>query len=537
MESGNLKKTQAQGVPGQAPEAPTSVDEIVAFVKNLCLTYSHLTYYPSTHPIAVKQMQAAWAELQAAMRQFGEINISLTEGKLLFFGMPVEERNPVVSKFSHHFETLHIHSIRFRTGILAKEFISFFKFFCQDPKSIEDQGGIEKILKEQQVEHISFNAAVYKVIGEDEKIVKKSEIYRGQSKSDGEAKTEVLRYFLEKILDHSQDETALLDEIKNDPEKLAAQIVKLVEQLGTDGKYDKDSMVEALLQNIQMVSETMGRAPDAGADVEKETVANAMLVFENELKRKSQNLSSGASVKFIKRITDVVSSYTDKFKAGKILDEFLSHEKSLKSAEKMMKELNVSGGESGKRILTRIREVMKEKGMDEEELLNYLNQSADVPPKERHKRKIAKDFQPLADRIKGKIDSDFKDLQNKDQLVEYLNNTMSREVARAVKERTAQLEHEVENMKAAMANVHQLFNDVNLGIIIVDKDNRVVVAEHPEKLPCEVKLNEPLPEPLANELVKFKAEGKGSLDLPSCSICQVELDEQNKIHAFLFQFE
>src|SRR3989339_1349132 len=110
----------------QADGQNASVADIVLFVKNLCLTYSQLAYYPATHPVTIKQMQDAWKELQPVFEKFGDVSISLTEGKMLFFGMPVEDRNPAVSKFAKHFESLHIHSIKFKKELSNEEFVTFF---------------------------------------------------------------------------------------------------------------------------------------------------------------------------------------------------------------------------------------------------------------------------------------------------------------------------------------------------------------------------------------------------------------------------
>lgn len=507
----------------------SSVGDVVSFVKNLCLTFSHLSLYPPNHPVAIVQIKKSWNELQPVFEKYGDLSITLTEGKLLFFGMPVEESNPVISKFSHHFESLHIHSIKFKQGIDSREFFIFFRLFSQDHRLIEEQGGIEALLKANKIENIAFNAAVYKVISEDEKIVKKSEVYKGETGNEEESKTEVLRYFLGKILDQAQDEKHLLDEIKNNPEGLASQIVKIVEELGSGGKYDRDSMVEALIQNIQMVSDTLGKS-DSDVTVEQETVANAMMLLENELNRKSRRLSSSSSISFIKRITDVVSSYTEKAKAGKILDEFLKHEKSLKSAERMMKDLNVSG-DSGSRILEKVRELMKDRDMKEDELIDYLDKSIEVRKK---RKKTSKEFAPLADRIKSKLETEFKDIKDKGKLVDYLENVYSREIGRMVQEKTKDLELQVSKAKELVADVRHLFDDTNIGIVILDHDGKVSVMEHSDKLPFDIAAGEVLPETLTRQLSEFKKTG--SLQLGNCTVWQVTTGDDGSVKSLLFQF-
>lgn len=536
-EKNKLANGTPQGTEGGNPELrdgqTATVDDVVSFVKNLCLTFSHLSYYPENHPLAINQMKIAWNELQPVFKKYGDLSISLNEGKLLFFGMPVEEQNPVVSKFSHHFEALHIHSIKFKAGITDREFVVFFKLFCQDHKMLEEQGGIEKLIKENDIQHITFNAAVYKVISEDEKVVKKSEVYRGESRDADGSKTELLNYFLGKMLDKSQDEKELLNEMKNDPEKLASQIVKIIEEIGGDGKYDKDSMVEALLQNIHMVSETFTKAGPATGE-EQETVANAMILLENELYRKSKSLSSTSATRFVKRITDVVSSYTDKAKADKIFNEFLSHEKSLKSAENMMRELNVSG-ESGHNIIQKVRELIKEKGMQEDELIEILDKNVrnpEVKKKERTRKK--RELSPIGDRIKNELNREFKDVKEKEKLIEYLDNVYNREIGRMVQDKTRELQHQVEEINGIVSDVKNLFENTNIGLVVVDHDGKVTLTEHADKLPYKMKNGDPLPDELILLLKDFKEHG--ALQIGNCTVWQVTLDEEKTVRSVLFQF-
>ncbi len=521
----DIKTVQGHAVTGQNSSA--SVADIVLFVKNLCLTYSQLSIYPPTHPVTVRQMQEAWKELQPVFGKFGDVNISLTEGKLLFLGMPVEERNPAVSKFSKHFEQLRIHSIKFKKGLTNEEFVTFFTFFCKDTQSITDAGGVDAIIKEKNLVHITFNTAVYRVINEDEKVVNKSAVFSSTASSEMDSKTEMLRYFLNKMMDKSEDQKELLDEIKNDPERMAGQIVNVIEHLGSGGHYDKDSMVEALINNIQMVSETMAKKDSSAAD-EHETVGGAMMSLENELKRKSKNLSSGASVRFIKRITDVVSSYTDKAKADKVIGEYLSHEKSLKAAEQMMKEV-ATGSSADQRILARIKELVREKGMQEDDLIAHLEQNVVA---KKPKRQISKSFHPLAERIEHELDADFKEMKTDDRkkLMDYLNNVYVRETKK-IEEKASDLQHEIEDIQE---DVEDAFNDTNIGFVLVDRKEKVCSIEHGDKLPFNIKLNEPLPPELLDMIEKNRVSE--SFQAGDTTIMHVGRNPENHLKSILFQF-
>lgn len=152
-----------------------SVNDIALFVKNLSLSFSHLSYYPPTHPVTVKHMQEAWNDLIPVLDKFNEVSLTVLDGKLLFLGMPVEEKNPAVLKFSKHFETLRIRGIKFKRGLTYEEFNDFFIFLCKEAQSIIDGGGAEKLLKDKNIRHIAFNTSVYREVSDEEVLSRKDE--------------------------------------------------------------------------------------------------------------------------------------------------------------------------------------------------------------------------------------------------------------------------------------------------------------------------------------------------------------------------
>jgi hypothetical protein len=518
----------AAGEPSAARGDTASVADIVQFVKQLCLTHSQLAYYPVDHPVAQRQLEAAWRELQLAFAKLGDVGISLTEGKLLFFGLPVEERNPAVAKFSRHFEELHVHSIKFHRGLTFPEFRTFFAFFCQDARQVHAAGGIQQLITAKGIVNISFNSAVYRVIEADEKVVKKTDIVTGHAADSTAAQSELVRYFASRLIEHAADQQALLAEIKNNPERLAEQIVRILDEIGDGEMPDRNSMAEALLGNIRMVSDALSRQDPTATMPGDTSVAEAMLMFEQELKRKSHNLGSQAAVRFIKRITDVVSSHTDRAKAERVLGEFLHNERNLKSVEAMMREVD-PGLAGGRAIAEQVRRLVAERGVSEDDLVRHLETMAEMktldlrepvkaaepeppPKKPRAKRKAATShtFRPIADRIRGKLDQEFKDVKDKEHLIAYLDALYQRESARHVAEKTAALRQEAERSAKLLGEVEQVFANTNLGLILFNEDGTVGFREHAEHLPWPTAVGQPLPDEAATlfRLARDKVVGR-----------------------------
>jgi hypothetical protein len=510
-----------------------SVDNIVHFVKNMCLTYSQLSYYPVGHPVVIRQMQKAWLELQAVFEKIGDVNISLANGKLLFLGLPVENRNPVIEKFANHFSELHVTSISFHKTLDVKEFAAFFKLFCQDSQLVNEMGGVAKLSKDENIQHISFNSAIYRVIESTEKIVNKSDVYQGHVSGDEKEKEEMMSHFLKQMLSLVGDQSTFLNEIKNNPEHLAEQIIRIVEKAGLNENIDREQMIEAMISNIQMITERITEK-DYVDDSETQNTAEAMLELERQLRGKSKKLSSKTATLFIKRITDVVSTYSDKVKANMVLGEFIKNEQSLKSAEAMIKEIapNINSGE---KILKHIKEIMDSTGIEENELISHLEKNI-KSKKTKTKKTVHKKFRSLASRIKTKLNSDFNDMDSndRDHFIKYLDNLYTQETKHVVKEKTAVLNKKISHMKTTIDHVEQAFENTNIGFVVLDNDNKICFLKHEEELPFNLKIDQSLPD----ELLKLlNADNIVGSKLGKAEIMEVIRNDDGKIISLLYQFD
>ncbi|HCE45103.1 MAG TPA: hypothetical protein DET40_16300 [Lentisphaeria bacterium] len=147
-----------------------------------------------------------------------------------------------------------------------------------------------------------------------------------------------------------------------------------------------------------------------------------------------------------------------------------------------------------------------------------------------------KTLQPIAERIQQKLDSEFKDIHDKDRtrLVEYLNNVYVREIKK-IEEKNEDLADEISEIREVIQNIEEVFDETNLGFILIDRKQKVCFVEHGHKIPFDLMLNEPLPEPLVEQLSGFKDTEPFKID--DVNIMQVTRDPRKRIKAILFQYE
>ena len=144
------------------------IEDIAMFIKQLSLTYSKFALYPSDHPVTQNQIKTTWNELLLAFEKYGNIDITFTEGTPLFCGMPVEKKNITVNKLAQHFESINIKSVEFLKKLDFEEFARFITIFSQDAKVINELGEANLLLKQNEINNITFHAAVYQVVRDDQ---------------------------------------------------------------------------------------------------------------------------------------------------------------------------------------------------------------------------------------------------------------------------------------------------------------------------------------------------------------------------------
>ena len=156
-------------------------------------------------------------------------------------------------------------------------------------------------------------------------------------------------------------------------------------------------------------------------------------------------------------------------------------------------------------------------------------------PKKKRK-KTSRRFKPLAKRISGKLENEFKDInpEDRERLVGYLDFLYGRETNRMVRLKTAKIEERLAGTEAIVDSLEEVFRDTNIGMILIDARQKVCFKENTKVLPYKIHKRKPLPKRFLNKLEKFDpAEG---LEIESVTIWEISKDDEGNIRSVLFQF-
>ena len=381
---------------------PSHIEETVELVKKLCMAEMAVTSYSAEHPFGRKSVREAFDCLDGMLKRHQEpIALSASGRAILCEGHALEEKNQMVARLAKSLEDIHVSNLFFRPGLTAADFDGFFGILAKGARHVNEHGGLQSLMRESAVQNIELKDVSYIMVSEDQKVVSRdARVVEGTAVDgdDADANQEIVRYMVGRVMKEAEERKWLITEVKNSPQKVAELISEGIElaasrqEMGLVG--GNEITMEGILQNIRAVGQSLaGSSADGGDSVADEDLEGAVLEMEREIRERSTTLTSSKVARgFINEILAVVTTFSDQIKARQISTEFLKGENNLRKTEEILKSL-APKSESADRFLLRIKSLLQERGIKEEQLGELLDiatrqgvsstaPSPDAPPKE-----------------------------------------------------------------------------------------------------------------------------------------------------------
>ncbi len=141
----------------ETDSSTTDLDKplLTAFLHELNISRRKLSLYPPEHPQITASVSNTLEILQELFHSDSVITLGISPDALYFEQHWLDKEDSTNQQFANFFSTLGIASISFRTGLKGSELIRFSQLLRSDRDTIESFGGFDKLLEQQQVEHIS----------------------------------------------------------------------------------------------------------------------------------------------------------------------------------------------------------------------------------------------------------------------------------------------------------------------------------------------------------------------------------------------
>ena len=234
------------------------VEKIGNLLKDLCLTRSSLNLYSFNHDVARQSLKDTCHSITKLLERKDQVSVDITKSALLFEGLPIEERNPMVGRFARDLRELRVNGFTFKRGLTLKELAVFFKLLTLKKEDVERLGGARRLLEELGVEHIGINQIRYVRLDDDKKIVSKdAHVLTPRQGGEQSSERELLNDLVKALIDKQADRDWLLEEIRSDPARVANQIVAMIKYFDDQDvlkqQGSRQEALDALLGSVKVL--------------------------------------------------------------------------------------------------------------------------------------------------------------------------------------------------------------------------------------------------------------------------------------------
>jgi len=457
------------------------VENIGELLKELCITRSNFNLYSFDHSVARQSLKDTLQAITRLLEGREQISLNITKTALLFEGLAVEERNPMVGTFARDLRELRVNGFSFKQGITLKELAVFFKLLTLKKAEVERLGGARVLLEEMKAEHIGINQVRYVRLDGDKKIVSKGDrVLSAREAGEQSAERELLNDLVKALIDKRADRDWLLEEVRTDPKRVANQIVAMIkyfdDQEMMGHQEQRQEAMDSLLGSIKILGVRLAEGDKTEESGEgDDSMAQSMLILEQELKSRSAGLKSSRAVtRFVEEITSTVTAFIDNQQANHVVKEYLKDEKGLKRTEQLLR--NIMQRQPGSSSIPRIEKLLMEKGLSEKDLEKLVDrllpdQKAPTTPKKKRKTRKPRAPRPVVEKIEKALADKLDTIKGKEETAAYLSGLFQREVGVRLKEVKA----DRVRLAADLKRVDDMLSATGLGLVALDKDGKVIM--------------------------------------------------------------
>lgn len=319
---------------------------------------TNLRLYPPTSAMIANAVGKLYQALLDIFETTDSINVAETEKNMLVNGDPLGSKDlekPPVRAFLELLLAFGLRSISLKKGIEKQELLDFLQLISKRPETIENEGGLQKLMAGIQAPHIILDEKIYIAKDADQQILAALEI-----KDD-----EIIQYMVGNIPDLVLDYQKL-KELARQPEWIAEIFHRGMMQIRQQREFLSNIKVsENLIRMLGILEKVMG-------DLDQDKIAQLIgkTIAELDAEMITLFLSQNIDGLLGGRLFEIIVNYLDDAKFGDVVKKIKGLDKS--PAAKSLDQ--ISGGKDAldktrERLLASDRGVQYQQEMEKRKAL------------------------------------------------------------------------------------------------------------------------------------------------------------------------
>ncbi|MBN1522828.1 MAG: PAS domain S-box protein [Candidatus Aureabacteria bacterium] len=270
----------------QHPATPAEYEELL---KSFGFVLTQASLYTVQHRIAKDAISRFYNAFQNIIQQSHVLDMSISEDSrtVLLNGTAIESGNPLIKNLLTQLSDHRFQNAKLTEAASLEDITRFFALISQDAEKIEKEGGLEKRLKEENINGVFLEKVVYKKISKGQKVVSEKDV-------PVEASDEILlKWLKEKGPETAEDKEKILQSLQSHPEKLAGLSIKAtLEQIGASAELLE--FTTFLMDSLKRIGDTALKEIASTSSLRtKKNILKAFETFEKEIIRSIKEISEG----------------------------------------------------------------------------------------------------------------------------------------------------------------------------------------------------------------------------------------------------
>jgi len=129
-------------------------EDLEAVLVSMLSTLKNLTLYPEKHPSVQGPLQKGFEQMSRLLRFNRSLSLGVVDEVLVFEGIPFYSAHVAIKEIQARMEERSIGAVEIFEGLTLPEFVAFIRLLMDDPRELEEEGGLTNILRSRNIANI-----------------------------------------------------------------------------------------------------------------------------------------------------------------------------------------------------------------------------------------------------------------------------------------------------------------------------------------------------------------------------------------------
>ncbi|MBN1671620.1 MAG: hypothetical protein JXR37_11330 [Kiritimatiellae bacterium] len=333
----------------RAERAPRITPEIENLMRSIGQVFSNMSLYGVAHSITRSSVDTTYELLGRVLEGVKRINISMSEGRILIDGIPLELRNSLLIMLAKRLNDLEISAFTLGHGMSREEFANLIDLLSVAPEQMREMGQFADVVAERGLQHVQAEKVMYQQVSEGTVVVDKDELAKKEVAAAAAPAIDQIVAFLKGDVSADGDKAAAgLQNVASDADKLAELIMESAAVRQKDPNIGEgESLANIVVGCLRRTFQGLTKNPSARTQKGRKAVKKTLFLLEKELLDKLRSFSQhGEDAEADRLIAQAMEEMQEEMEIDTLAADYMKKRKAAEQVEDRVRRFIKNRGET-----------------------------------------------------------------------------------------------------------------------------------------------------------------------------------------------